>query len=111
MLHHSLKHSKTKKTGPNSDTQTRVTEEPTPISLRPYSASTPTLGLLNKRQLELELELEELKERVKVKLRLQHAQQGTAMAVLAAFETRRRGRFDAVSMAVINTNLGHSGAR
>ncbi len=109
MLHHSLKHSKTKKTGPNSDTQTRVTEEPTPISLRSYSASTPTLGLSNERQ--LELELEELRERVRVKLRPQHAQQGAAIAVLAAFETRRRGRFDAVSMAVMSRNVGHSGAR
>ena len=103
MLHHSLKHSKTRKTGPNSDTITRVTTEPTPISLTLYSASTPTLGLSNERQPELELEVEEVRVRVRVKLQLQHAQQGTAMAVLAAFETRRRGRFDAVSMAFVNT--------
>ena len=103
MLHHLLKHSKTRKMGPNSDTRTRVTTEPTPISLTPYSASTPTLGLSNERQPELELEVEEVRVRVRVKLQLQHAQQGTAMTVLAAFETRRRGRLDAVSMAVMNT--------
>ena len=102
LLHHSLKHSKTRKMGPNSDTRTRVTTEPTPISLTLYSASTPTLGLSNERQPELELELEEVRVRVRVKLQLQHAQQGTAMAVLAAFETRRRGRF-AVCVAVMNT--------